>query len=126
MAKRPAASPTAATDAGAPPKSRARRGSKRVVESDAEEAGADQETPLPAKDSAAKKKKKTDASAAVPDAASAAVPDATAGAELTTENLQKLAVAQALKVLHDTSPENADEAFKQMSAGTRQALWKRF
>jgi hypothetical protein len=37
-----------------------------------------------------------------------------------------MAVAQALKVLHDTTPENADEAFKQMSATTRQALWKRF
>ncbi len=45
---------------------------------------------------------------------------------MTADSLQKMAVAQALKVLHDISPENADEACKQMSSTTRQALWKRF
>lgn len=116
--KRPAASAEEPPDADAAPKSKARRSSKRVVDTEAEDAEADQETPHPDKDSASKKKKKTDATAAVSDAA--------AGSKLTADNLQKMAVVQALKVLHDTSPENADEAFKQMSAQTRQALWKRF
>ena len=51
--KRTAASPTVAT-------CKARRGSKRVVEPDADDEGDDQETqpPLPAKDSAAKKKRR--------------------------------------------------------------------
>ena len=126
MPKRPAAAPEAADDVDATPKSKAPRASKRVVDTDAHDAEEDPETPLAAKDSASKKKKKTTATAAVSHASSAQVPDAAPGSGLTAESLQKMAVAQALKVLHDTTPENADEAFKQMSATTRQALWKRF
>ena len=126
MTKRPAASPMVADEVDDAPKSKARRASKRVVDTEAEEAEADQETPLTAKDSASKKKKKTSATAAVSHASSGHVPDAAPGSGLTAESLQKMAVAQALKVLHDISPENADEAFKQMSVTTRQALWKRF
>ena len=126
MPKRPAAAPVAAENVDATPKSKARRASKQVVDTDAPDAEEDQETQLTAKDSASKKTKKTTTAAAVSHASSAQVPDAAPGSGLTAESLQKMAVAQALKVLHDISPENADEAFKQMSATTRQALWKRF
>ena len=126
MPKRPAAAPVAAENVDATPKSKARRASPQVVEPDAPEAEEDQETPTTGKAAAPKKKKKTSTAAAVSHASSAQVPDAAPGSGLTAESLQKMAVAQALKVLHDISPENADEAFKQMSATTRQALWKRF
>ena len=65
MPKRPAASPVVADDVDAAPKSKARRASKRVVDTDAHDADDNQETPLTAKDSASKKKKKTTATAAV-------------------------------------------------------------
>ena len=126
MPKRPAAAPVDAENVDATPKSKARRASPQSVEPDAPEAEEDQETPTTGKAAAPKKKKKTSTAAAVSRASSAQVPDAAPGSGLTAESLQKMAVAQALKVLHDTSPENADEAFKQMSATTRQALWKRF
>ena len=126
MPKRPAAAPVAAENVDATPKSKARRASKQVVDPDAPEAEEEQETPPIGKAPASKKKKKTSTAAAVSHASSAQVPDAAPGSGLTAESLQKMAVAQALKVLHDTTPENADEAFKQMSATTRQALWKRF
>ena len=127
MPKRPAAAPVAAENVDATPKSKARRASKQVVDPDAPEAEEDQETPSTGKAGAPKKKKKTSTAAAVSRASSSAeVPDAAPGSGLTANSLQKMAVAQALKVLHDTTPENADEAFKQMSATTRQALWKRF
>ena len=126
MPKRPAAAPVAAENVDATPKSKARRASPQVVEPDAPEAEEDQETPTTGKAAAPKKKKKTSTAAAVSRASSSAeVPDAAPGSGLTANSLQKMAVAQALKVLHDTTPENADEAFKQMSATTRQALWKR-
>lgn len=125
MAKRPAAAPEDAENVDATPKSKARRGSKRVVDNEAEDAEADAEAD---EDAAApkKKQKKPSTAAAVSRASSAQVPDAPPGSGLTADSLQKMAVAQALKVLHDTTPENADEAFKQMSSSTRQALWKRF
>ena len=125
MAKRPAAAPEDAENVDATPKSKARRGSKRVVDNEAEDAEADAEAD---EDAAApkKKQKKPSTAAAVSRASSAQVPDAPPGSGLTADSLQKMAVAQALKVLHDTTPENADEAFKQMSSTTRQALWKRF
>ena len=125
MAKRPAAAQVDAENVDATPKSKARRGSKRVVDNEAEDAEADAEAD---EDAAApkKKQKKPSTAAAVSRASSAQVPDAPPGSGLTADSLQKMAVAQALKVLHDTTPENADEAFKQMSSSTRQALWKRF
>ena len=127
MPKRPAAAPVDAENVDATPKTKARRASSQVVELDAPEAEEDQETPSTGKAGAPKKKKKTSTAAAVSRASSSAeVPDAAPGSGLTASSLQKMAVAQALKVLHDTTPENADEAFKQMSATTRQALWKRF
>ena len=127
MPKRPAAAPVDADDEIVAPKTKARRASSQVVELDAPEAEEDPETPSTGKAGAPKKKKKTSTAAAVSRASSSAeVPDAAPGSGLTADSLQKMAVAQALKVLHDTTPENADEAFKQMSATTRQALWKRF
>ena len=127
MPKRPAAAPVAAENVDATPKSKARRASPQGVEPDAPEAEEDPETPSTGKAGAPKKKKKTSTAAAVSRASSSAeVPDAAPGSGLTAESLQKMAVVQALKVLHDISPENADEAFKQMSVTTRQALWKRF
>ena len=127
MPKRPAAAPVDAENVDVTPKTKARRASSQVVELDAPEAEEDQETPSTGKAGAPKKKKKTSTAAAVSRASSSAeVPDAAPGSGLTANSLQKMAVAQALKVLHDTTPENADEAFKQMSATTRQALWKRF
>ena len=127
MPKRPAAAPVDADGEIVTPKTKGRRASSQVVELDAPEAEEDQETPSTGKAGAPKKKKKTSTAAAVSRASSSAqIPDAAPGSGLTAESLQKMAVAQALKVLHDTTPENADEAFKQMSATTRQALWKRF
>lgn len=127
MPKRPAAAPVDAENVDVTPKTKARRASLQVVELDAPEAEEDQETPSTGKAGAPKKKKKTSTAAAVSRASSSAeVPDAAPGSGLTADSLQKMAVVQALKVLHDTTPENADEAFKQMSATTRQALWKRF
>ena len=127
MPKRPAAAPVDADDEIVTPKTKARRASSQVVELDAPEAEEDQETPSTGKAGAPKKKKKTSTAAAVSRASSSAeVPDAAPGSGLTANSLQKMAVAQALKVLHDITPENADEAFKQMSDATRQALWKRF
>ena len=127
MPKRPAAAPVAAENVDATPKTKARRASSQVVELDAPEAEEDQETPSTGKAGAPKKKKKTSTAAAVSRASSSAeVPDAAPGSGLTANSLQKMAVAQALKVLHDITPENADEAFKQMSSTTKQALWKRF
>ena len=108
MPKCPAASPVVADDVDATPKSKAPRASKRVVDTDAHDAEDDPETPLTAKDSASKEKKKTTATAAVSHASSAQVPDAAPGSGLTADSLQKMAVAQALKVLHDISPENSD------------------